>query len=98
MDAIKILLENYEIEDPIVSNEIWVFSNEKLQTLYNELLEKGEKSLADWIQVGIDIEKLDINDLETLLINIEDWTDIEKIYSNLLKWSQNHLTAFQRQL
>jgi len=98
MNAIKKILDTYNIQDPIVNNAVWVFTNPELQNLYNELLAQWRKSLADWIQVWIDIEKLDIKDLEKLLANMGQWTDLYQVYQNLLKWSKNHLNAFEKQL
>ncbi len=96
MDAIKRLLDNYWIEDPVKSNDIGVFTNSELSKLYNELVEKWKQSLTDALQVGVDIEKLDISDLEKQLSNLKDGTDIYQVYSSLLRWSNNHLRAFSR--
>jgi len=98
IDAIKTILDKYNIPDPITNDQIWVFTNPELQKLYDDLLTKWQNSLSDWIQVWIDIEKLDIADLQKLISQTTAWTDLYQVYQNLLKWSQNHLKAFQRQL
>lgn len=98
MDAIAKLLETYGIQDPIQNDTIGSFTNEKLKNLYVELLTQWQKSISDWMQVGIAIETLDINDLETYMQNIEKESDVYQVYKNLLQWSKNHLNAFQKQI
>jgi len=98
MDAIKTILDKYNIEDPITNNEVGLFTNQELQKLYDELLSKWKQSISDWVQVWIDIEKIDINDLERLLEDLETWSDLYNVYKSLLRWSKNHLKAFERQL
>ncbi len=97
MDAIKMLLDRYGLEDPIGEDISGVFVNEELQKAYDELIEKGNKSIEDAILAGAYIEELDIYDLERL-IKETDNDDIKIVYQNLLKGSRNHLRAFNRQL
>lgn len=97
MDAMKNLLIRYNLEDPVGEDVPGVFKNEELQKAYDELVEKGSKSIEDAILVGAYIEDLDIYDLERL-IEETDNDDIKIVYQNLLKGSRNHLRAFDRQL
>ncbi len=94
-DAIKALLERYNIEDPVKSEEIGVFTSSKLQKLYNDLVLQGEKSLLDGLKVGATIEDLDIKDLEDFMKTINN-QDIILVYQNLTKGSRNHLRSFVR--
>ena len=64
MDAMKRLLDRYNLEDPVGEDVPGVFQNEELQKAYNELVEKGSKSIGDALLVGAYIEDLDIYDLE----------------------------------
>lgn len=96
MDAILTLLERYDIQDP-ASTERGVFTNPDLQTLYNELVAKGEQSLAAAFRVGAKIEDLDIRDLEENLAATDN-PDIRIVYESLQRGSRNHLRAFNRQL
>lgn len=96
-DAIKIILEKYQIEDPVTTDEIGVFQNADLQTLYNSLIEKGKVSLVEALNVGAAIEEIDILDLEKNLAQI-DSEDITLVYNNLLRGSRNHLRAFVKNL
>ncbi len=98
MDAVWELLKSYTIQDPIVDDSLWKFTNDTLQKLYNDLVEKWSKSIDDAIQVGIEIEELDIADLERLVADLDESTDIYKTYQYLLDWSKRHLDAFQRQI
>jgi len=97
MDAMKTLLGRYGLEDPVGEDVPGVFQNEELQKAYDELIEKGNKSIEDAILVGAYIEDLDIFDLQRL-IEETDNDDIKIVYQNLLKGSRNHLRAFDRQL
>jgi len=97
MDAMKSLLDRYGLEDPVGEDVPGVFKNEELQKAYDELVEKGSKSIQDAFLVGAYIEDLDIYDLERL-IEETDNDDIKIVYQNLLKGSRNHLRAFDRQL
>jgi hypothetical protein len=96
MDALGRLLERYDIESP-VADEAGVFANPELQTLYDDLMATGSQSLADALLVGAAIEEIDILDLEEYLAETEQW-DIQRVYENLLRGSNNHLRAFVREL
>lgn len=96
-DAIKTLLNKYEIEDPVVNDEIGVFQNSDLQTLYNSLVEKGKVSLVEALKIGAAIEEIDILDLEKYL-HVVDSEDITFVYNNLMRGSRNHLRAFVKNL
>ena len=97
MDSIKQLLDKYSIDDPTQGNDIGVFTNLELQTLYNQLISEGDQSLIDALTVGGKIEELDIIDLTTY-ISLTDKADIQQVYHNLLKGSENHLRAFVKAL
>jgi hypothetical protein len=97
MDAVKVLLDKYEIPDPIVDNEIGAFSNVFFKKLYNDLVVKGQISFKDAMLVGKEIEELDIKDLNER-IEQTDNPDIIMIYENLKQGSENHLRAFTKHL
>jgi len=92
-DAIKNLLDMYGIDDPAAGNGVGEFTNPELQILYNQLVAQGSQSLADALRVGIGIEELDIQDLQTRIARTTN-ADIQLVYNNLLKGSENHLHAF----
>ena len=96
-DAIKDLLDRYQIEDPIKDDTYGIFTSPVLQNLYNTLIEQGKKSLLDALIVGATIEDLDIKDLQELT-KTTDNEDIILTYANLEKWSRNHLRAYVKQI
>ena len=95
MDAVKALLDKYEIADPITDDVIGSFSNAKFKKLYDDLITKGQTSFKDAMKVGIEIEEMDIKDL-TERIEQTDNPDIKMIYENLKRGSENHLRAFTK--
>ena len=96
MNSVKYLLNKYNVEVPVLSDDIGVFVNEEIQALYNELVEKGKESLKDALEVGVIIEETDIADLEEKKVGAT--ADIQRVFDNLLKGSYNHLRAFNRNL
>ena len=93
MEAVQTLLDKYGLEDPTLSNDLGVFTDDSLQALFDQLVETGSRSLADALMVGGAIEEIDILDLERSLTQT-DKTDIQLVYENLLKGSRNHLRSF----
>lgn len=79
------------------SSQLGVFTNQDLQNLYNTLLAKGLTSKTAAFEVGKAIEEQDIADLQKA-IDQTGSTYLDTVYSRLLKGSQNHLKAFNRQL
>ena len=96
MDAVKTIIDQYNLTDPLKYDQFGSFSDEGLKKLYNQLTKEGSKSQADAISIGLLIEELDISDLQKLLNNTDN-KDIILVYENLLKGSRNHLRAFYNQ-
>ncbi len=97
MEFVKVLLDRYDLADPLQDQTIGKFPSASMQQLYDQLIAQGEESIEGAIQVGALIEELDIADLRRL-IDESDNDDIKVVYQNLLKGSRNHLRAFARQL
>lgn len=95
MDAVLTLINLFEAQDPVQNNGLGEFTNQDLQTLYDELTAKGNLSLADAMMVGGAIEEIDILDLQNYLAQTSNSAVIE-VYENLLRGSINHLQAFVR--
>jgi len=93
MDAMKSLIERYDLTDPANGMAVGEFSNSILQQLHNELIEDGGESEIDALKVGAAIEEIDIIDIEKY-INQTSKQDIITVYENLLKGSRNHLRSF----
>ncbi len=94
-DSVKVLLDRYGITDVTTSGAAGVFTDPKLQELYDQLVATGTTSLVDALSVGATIEDVDIADLRA---RATDNPDIQLVYDNLEKGSRNHLRAFVRQL
>ncbi len=92
MDQVLVLLNTYQLIDP-ASAERGVFSNQVLQTLYNDLTTQSDISLLEAYKVGAIIEDLDINDLDDLESRTTN-ADLLNIYSKLKCGSRNHLRSY----
>lgn len=97
MDALKVLLDKYALDDPVTHDEVGAFTNPDLQELYTQLLASGEESLVHALQVGASIEDLDLKDLQEALKNTTQ-SDVQMVYAQLMRGSRNHLRAFVRNL
>jgi hypothetical protein len=90
-EAVLALLNHFEIADPTLTG-VGVFSNPNLQALYDQFVSQGSTVEAA-LAIGAYIEELDIADLKKLLDETDN-ADLELVYGNLLKGSENHLRAF----
>ncbi|MDH3267559.1 MAG: DUF2202 domain-containing protein [Ignavibacteria bacterium] len=95
MDAVKKLLDKYNVPDPLTTDSIGVFPDPQFQQLYNQIIQQGNQSLQEALLAGKSIEELDIADLEFQLSFVDN-PDIIKVYQNLKAASENHLAAFVR--
>lgn len=96
-DSVGTLLKRYGIEDPARNDVPGVFVNTELTALYAELMAKAKLSTKDALEVGVMIEKADIEDLEAALAATTK-LDIKRVYSNLLNGSLSHQEAFETNL
>lgn len=96
-EAVRDLLEKYDLTDPVTDDTIGVFVNETMQQLYADLVAQGSESEVAALQVGATIEDLDISDLQKLTAETDN-EDIKLVYENLTRGSRNHLRSFTRQL
>ncbi len=98
MSAIKMILDKYELTDPVQSDSIGSFTNADLRGLYASLTTQGSVSLIEALKVGALIEEIDIRDLVKELDENVDNADVTLVYENLYRGSRNHLRAFVRNL
>ena len=96
MDAMKRLIDKYELDDPVEDDAVGKFTNQVFTDLYYGLVEKGKVDYCEALQVGIDIEVLDISDTEIALSDVMA-QDVNRVLNNLLNGSYNHLNAFTSQ-
>jgi len=97
MLTIKVILDRYDIEDPITYDAVGKFKNTDLSSLYSSLTTKGDSSLVQALTVGATIEDLDIFDLLELS-EASDNEDILFAYDNLTRGSRNHIRSFVSKL
>jgi hypothetical protein len=97
MDALARLIERYDLDDPVATDIPGTYKDKSLQSLYDELVSRGNQSINEAFTVGALIEELDIADLERW-ITITDNDDVRIVYQNLMKGSRNHLRSFYKQL
>ena len=95
MDQIAAVLKTYNYFNPTTTRAAGVFRDKSLQALYNTLIAQGSVDVAAAMQVGRDIENLDIKDLQVMLKSTMP-ADMKLALDNLLKGSFNHLAAFSR--
>ncbi len=96
-DAIGALISRYGLPDPAQSAPGSLSESSGLQSLYDALIAEGSLSVEDALKVGVAIEIKDIDDLGDALA-ITDTADIVTVYTNLLRGSSNHLSAFNSHL
>jgi len=92
MDALLRQINSFNLVDPVVPGR-GVFYSDELQSLYTELVEKGQQSYIDALEVGATIEDLDIDDLMKA-IDATDNLALKMTYQSLLEGSKNHLRSF----
>jgi hypothetical protein len=93
MDAVKVVLDRYGVADPVAGRAAGEFTSPELQSAYDRLVAEGSRSLTAALGVGQTIERTDIADLEKAIAATAN-ADLDRLYGNLLRGSQNHLSAF----
>jgi hypothetical protein len=91
MDMVLDLLKGYGLSDPALTSGM--FSDPKLQSLYDQLIAQGSKSLADAFKVAAAIEEIDILDLRERSVQTDE-AAVQNVYASLESGSYNHLRAF----
>lgn len=92
MAQVEVLLNKYNIKVPKLKDGEFIDKN--LQNLYKILIIEGKYSLKSALNVGITIEEKDITDLKEKIKNAPE--DIQFVYKNLLKASENHRKTFDK--
>ena len=92
-ESIRQLLVRYNLTDPAATTAPGVFQNLTLQGLYTQLVATGSVSYVEGLKVGAAIEELDMVDINTALLQVDN-QDIRLVYDNLLKGSRNHLRSY----
>jgi len=95
--AVKLLLDRYQLTDPLVGLANGTFKTPAFQTLYDQLVAASQVSLIEALKVGLAIEELDMRDIAAQKVAIDN-ADILMVYDHLLRGSRNHLRAFWKVL
>jgi len=94
---VQLLIDRYGLTDRRIGNASAGFSDPVLQSLYTTLAAQGDSSQTAALEAGLAIEERDIADLDLALANTTR-ADIIQVYANLRRGSENHRSAFLRQL
>ena len=95
--AMLSLLDRYALSDPLEGLSAGVFKTDAFQALYDSLAARSRLSLIDALQVGCEIEELDMRDIVALMATADN-EDILSVYSELLRGSRNHLRSYWKVL
>lgn len=88
-------MENFKVDDPLNGSETpGEFTIPALQTLYDELIARVDKSKSESLIVGLYIEDLDIRDLDYAITETDEPSLIQ-VYENLKCGSKNHMRSFE---
>ena len=90
MNSIGLLLEQYDLPDPLPDNRPGSFPSPESGNLYTQLVARGRLSHVDAIDVGIEIEKIDITDLLAALHESHHET-LDQAYRTMLDSSRQTL-------
>ncbi|MDO5500191.1 MAG: DUF2202 domain-containing protein [Propionibacteriaceae bacterium] len=93
-DAMGRAVARYQLEDPSKGAKVGVYADPKLQELWDDWHGRGMESKEAAFAVGVELEKADIADLKKA-IDTSDNADLDRVYGNLLRGSENHLRAFE---
>ncbi|MCK0146748.1 DUF2202 domain-containing protein [Arenibacter sp. F26102] len=91
MDAVIGLLDQYNISYTLLS--YGEFNNPDIQKLYDQFVDYGSENRANALEVGANIEDLDIVDLANF-INSTTNSAMIKVFESLQCGSRNHLRSF----
>ncbi|MEA3304198.1 MAG: DUF2202 domain-containing protein [Patescibacteria group bacterium] len=89
MDAVSKLIDKANLEAPTGYGE--------LTDTYNALISQGSESLQQALEVGVQIEILDIDDLKHMMSEIDNET-INSTFTRIGDASYTHLAAFMSEL
>ncbi|WP_062389137.1 DUF2202 domain-containing protein [Demequina iriomotensis] len=95
LGAVLTLMDAYGLNDPTEGAVAGVYDDADLQTLYDDLLERGTASETGALAVGAYVEEADIGDLRAQDV---DSASLASLYARLEHASEHHLTVFVRAL
>lgn len=93
LTALRTLLERYGLADPTAGKAAGQFTTAEVQASYDRLLAQGLTSQSAALDVGQQVEKAGIADLQVALAGLTT-PDAQVVYQHLLAASRRHLSAF----
>jgi len=98
IDAVKDLAQKYGVPTP--NQQVGRYQNSHIQSLFNQLYNKGIRSQRDALEVGCMVEVTDINDLNKYISQAQraNAQDVLQTYDFLRRGSYNHYWAFDKGL
>ncbi len=97
VNEVQLLIDRYGLQGNQIGNASTGYHNATIQSLYNSLTAQGDASLTGALKASLAVEERDIADLDLALAGTTR-ADIIQVYSNLRRGSENHKSAFLRQL
>lgn len=97
VNEVQLLIDRYGLQGNQIGNASTGYHNATIQSLYNSLAPQGDASLTGALEASLAVEERDIADLDHALAGTTR-ADIIQVYSNLRRGSENHKSAFLRQL
>jgi hypothetical protein len=94
LTAVRGLLERYGLADPTAGKAAGRFSDGSWQADYDRLLAQGSADEKAALDVGMVVERADIEDLEDALGGLTA-PDVKQVYTHLVMASRHHLAAFE---
>ncbi|WP_084124729.1 DUF2202 domain-containing protein [Demequina sp. NBRC 110054] len=94
-EAVRSVLDAYDLTDPTDGMDEGEFVDADLQELYDTLLAQGLESEEDALTVGALVEETDIADLQD---RATDEESVSLLFERLESASEHHLVAFVRNL
>jgi hypothetical protein len=95
-EAVRGLIVSYGVDDPAAGRAPGEFVDPALAGLYTALVAEGSASMEAALDVGAQIEDLDLVDLAVRGEGVP--SDVAMVFGELSRGSRNHLRAFVGQL
>ncbi|WP_347354658.1 DUF2202 domain-containing protein [Intrasporangium sp.] len=95
--AVGTVLSRHGVSDPSAGRRAGSYAYPDLQQRYDDWLAKGKASANAAHQVGVELEKWDIANLQKQ-VDATKQNDVKQLYSHLLEASRHHLSAYQAAL
>lgn len=97
VETVRTLLDNYGVTDPTGGLASGQYADPAFESLYVELVARGQSSEIEALKVGSLIEELDITDLQDRIAQTDE-AAIVTAFESLERGSRNHLRAFTNAL